>query len=110
MWTRPIIVFFNFLATSIIAGGLGFFCMALWLGTQDQRQELINGLPTTFFSRFGFFWTVGLVVITMLTSLNYILNKNLFKDNPIKLKKLFFGGLLFLTMTCTIGCLYFFYR
>lgn len=94
--------FLNLIILFITSIGLGFLSRAFFLGGQEEHQKLVRELPTSFFQRFLFFWTLGLIVLILLTIINWSLNKWILKTHPTNLKKVFILGLLAITSSCLV--------
>ena len=99
----------NAIIIIVLSFVLAFLCLALYLGTKEQHQELISELPKSFLVRFGSFWLVGLFSIGLLTLINWGSNKIFNTKRPINLKKLFLLGMVSITLACVLGCVLFFY-
>ena len=89
---------------------LSGFISVFFIGTKEAFQALYNDLPKSFFIRFSISLTCGLVMLLLLTFINWTLNKNLLKNYPVNLNKLVAFGLIAISLTCLTGCLLFFFH
>ena len=76
----------NAIIIIVLSFVLAFLCLALYLGTKEQHQELISELPKSFLVRFGSFWLVGLFSIGLLTLINWGSNKIFIVSHSVKIE------------------------
>lgn len=79
----------NVLVIILISGVLGFLSLSFFFGMQRQHITLIHEIPSTVLKLYTVFPIVGIVIIALLTLINWTLNKGLQHEHPVKLKNYF---------------------
>ena len=99
----------NIIATILISGISGFLSLAFYLGSIENKEELIKQLPLSYFYRFGSFSLLGIIGISILVLLNFLINKTIKNENrKTNLKALAKFGILTTVVFCLIGTYIFF--
>lgn len=93
----------------MISGISGFLSMAFYLGSIETKEELLRQLPLSYFYRFGAFSLSGIIGISLLVLINYLINKITKNENKkTNLKELTKVGILTTVVFCLIGTYVFF--
>lgn len=99
----------NIIATIIISGISGFLSMAFYLGSIENKEELLKQLPLSYFYRFSAFSFLGILGMSLLVFLNFLINKTIKNENKkTNLKELTKFGILITVIFCLIGTCVFF--
>jgi hypothetical protein len=99
----------NVIATILISGISGFLSMAFYLGSSENKGELLKQLPLSYFYRFGAFSFFGIIGISLLVFVNFLINKAIKTENKkTNLKELTKLGILTTVVFCLIGTYVFF--
>ncbi|MCF6140408.1 hypothetical protein L1S34_03845 [Flavobacterium sp. K77] len=100
----------NIIAILLISGISGFLSMAFYLGSIENKEELVRQLPISYCYRFGAFSLLGIIGISLLVLINFLINKIIKNENKkTNLKELTKIGLLTTVIFCLIAT-YVFYR
>lgn len=93
----------------MISGISGFLSMVFYLGSIENKEELVRQLPISYCYRFGAFSLLGIIGISLLVLINYLINRITKNENKkINLKELTKIGILTTVICCLIGTYVFF--
>lgn len=99
----------NIIATILISGISGFLSLAFYLGSIENKEELVKQLPLSYFYRFSAFCLLGIIGISILVLFNFLINKTIKNENrKTDLKALAKCGILTTVVFCLIGTYIFF--
>ncbi|WP_177764427.1 hypothetical protein [Flavobacterium sp. I3-2] len=85
-----------------------FFINFFWIGTEEEKIELIEQLPNSFFKRFLILSFLGFVFICFLVLINYVVNR-IVKKEEFNLKKNVLTRFIIVICVSLIGTLIFFF-
>ena len=83
--------------------------MTFYLGSIENKEELVRQLPISYFYRFGAFSLLGIIGVSFLVLINFLINRITKKeDKNTNLKELTKIGILTTIIFCLIGTYVFF--